>query len=104
MAKESSRRKSHWAPPKIATFNKGVQVYEDIKDELSRKYKWKKSVENKLVQTDDIVTEELALLQLQFRQSAHYGKYYKYHDPASLLGTEEKPAFDRSAPMSKVLL
>ena len=43
-------------------FNKGVQVYEDIQDELTRKYKWKKDYENKMVQTDDIITEELAML------------------------------------------
>ena len=62
VAKEKQKKKLY-APHRIAKFNKGVQVYEDIHDELARKYKWKKQVENKMVQTDDIVTDELALLQ-----------------------------------------
>ena len=68
-------------------FNKGVQVYEDIQDELARKFKWKKEHENKMVQTEDIITEELAMLQYQFRQSVHYGKFYKYVNPASMYGS-----------------
>ena len=66
VAKEK-KKKQLWIAPKIAMFSKGVQVYADVNDELTRKYKWKKQFENKMIQTDDIITDELALLQYQFK-------------------------------------
>ena len=35
-----------WKEPKIATFSKGVQVYEDI---LKQKYNWKPEFKNRMV-------------------------------------------------------
>lgn len=42
----AAKHQSHWKQPKIATFSKGVQVYEDV---LKEKYKWKPEKKNRMV-------------------------------------------------------
>ena len=62
-----------WKEPKIAMFNKAVQVYEDV---LKQKYNWKPEFKNKLIQTDDIILEKLALEQHEFRKSLPFQRYF----------------------------
>lgn len=51
----------HWKPHKIAMLDKGVQVYEDEREILSKKYNWKrKEFVTKMIQTDDIRLDILA--------------------------------------------
>ena len=54
-------------------FSKGVQVYEDV---LKQKYNWKTESSSKLIQTDDIILEQLALEQHEFRMSLPYRRYF----------------------------
>ena len=49
-----------WKEPKIGTLSKGVQVNDDDEEMLRNKYKWKKEVKTKMIQTDDIILETLA--------------------------------------------
>lgn len=69
------RRCKQWKQPKIATYSKGVQVYEDV---LKQKYNWKTEKTSRMVQTEDIVLERLALEQNEFRKSLPYQRYFKY--------------------------
>ena len=62
-----------WKEPKVAKYSKGVQVYEDV---LKEKYKWKKEFSTKLVQTDDIILEQLARDQHEFRKTRAFQRYF----------------------------
>ena len=82
--KKIARNQSN-SPPKLwidkkDKVDKAVQVYQDV---LTEKFGWKKEVESKMVQTDDIDSEQLAMQLFQFKQSSHYHKYYQYtqHQP-----------------------
>ena len=50
--------------PKRAKFDKAVQVYDDL---LKQKYHRKRQFANKGLQTDDILIDEIALEQHEFR-------------------------------------
>ena len=64
---------------KLGNVDKAVQVYQDV---LKEKFGWKKKHATKMVQTDDIELQQLAMLQYQFKQSSHFHKYYKYTNPS----------------------
>ena len=56
--------KQYKMKPKKAKFDKGVQVYDDL---LKQKYNRKREFVNKGLQTDDILLDEIALEQHEFR-------------------------------------
>ena len=56
-------------------FSKGVQVYEDV---LKQKYNWKPELKNRMIQTDDIILEKLAMEQYEFRKSLPFQRYFMY--------------------------
>jgi hypothetical protein len=58
LAEEQKARIKHWKQPKVAMLNKEVQVYDH--DVLKQKYNWKTESTNKMIQTDDIILEQLA--------------------------------------------
>ena len=56
-----------WKQPKRIKLDKGVQVFEDERDILVKKYNWKnKEFSSKMIQTDDIRLEVLAQEQRQY--------------------------------------
>ena len=56
-----------WKQPKRIKLDKGVQVFEDERDILVKKYNWKnKQFSSKMIQTDDIRLEVLAQEQRQY--------------------------------------
>ena len=92
---------------KLGKKNKAVQVYEDV---LTQKYKWKKETATKMIQTDDLNLEQLALDQYNFRQSSHFHKYYQYTIPPAPREVQETlksqifgVKYDEDANVSRVM-
>ena len=69
------KSQGNWKPLRKARFDKAVQVYDDI---LRQKYKRKKVVANKMIQTDDIPLDKIALEQHEFHFNTAYGRHYRF--------------------------
>lgn len=76
MKKSAGFPQQLWKQPRIAKLDKACQVYDE--EVIKQKYNWKTEVANKLVQTEDVQLEKVAMQQYEFRRSIDYQRYFRF--------------------------